>query len=310
MYALVALLGLLACGTFGRAFVLAGTDAAPARARPAALGGGVRGRAGGADVHAQLGAVLRARLRADVARAAGAARGERARSSSRTAWSASAARCCCSRRGCRRSPSRSQHTGAPWSNSPGLDDLAQVPGAAARHGRAARAAAGGGAGAVVLLDRSSGPPRAARARAAGDGRAVGRDGAGRLRRLAGLARVGHALPRGRAAAAAAGVAGGLAHAGRLGLVGALLVALIWAGDGARTEKSNVRAIAEEIAPSLRPGDLVVSTQPEQIPVLSYYLPAAWRYATLWGRSTTSASPTGATASSACARPAPRRTCGR
>ena len=32
MYALVVLLGLLACGTFGRAFVLAGTDAAPPRA--------------------------------------------------------------------------------------------------------------------------------------------------------------------------------------------------------------------------------------------------------------------------------------
>ena len=71
MYALVALLGVLACGTFGRAYVLAGTDLALAARGPAALGGGVRGRAGGADVHAQLGAVLRRRLRADVARAAG-----------------------------------------------------------------------------------------------------------------------------------------------------------------------------------------------------------------------------------------------
>ena len=78
------------------------------------------------------------------------------------------------------------------------------------------------------------------------------------------------------------IAGGLAHAGRLGLVGALLVALIWAADGAPTHKSNVRAIAEEIAPSLHPGDLVVSTQPEQIPVLDYYLPDGLRYATLWG----------------------------
>ena len=61
-----------------------------------------------------------------------------------------------------------------------------------------------------------------------------------------------------------------------------MVALIWTGDGAPTEKSNVRAISEEIAPSLKPGDLVVSTQPEQIPVLSYYLPDGLRYATLWG----------------------------
>ena len=38
MYALVALLGVLACGAFGRAYVLTGTDAAPPRAAPA-LGG-------------------------------------------------------------------------------------------------------------------------------------------------------------------------------------------------------------------------------------------------------------------------------
>ena len=44
----------------------------------------------------------------------------------------------------------------------------------------------------------------------------------------------------------------------------------------------MRAISEAIAPSLRPGDLVVSTQPEQIPVLDYYLPDGLRYATLWG----------------------------
>ena len=50
----------------------------------AALGGGVRGRAGRADVHAQLGAVLRRRLRADVARAAGRrARGGAARAAAR-----------------------------------------------------------------------------------------------------------------------------------------------------------------------------------------------------------------------------------
>jgi hypothetical protein len=77
-------------------------------------------------------------------------------------------------------------------------------------------------------------------------------------------------------------AGGLAHAGRLGLVGAVLVALIWMGDGGPTAKSNVREISAEVSPSLRPGDLVISTQPEQIPVLSYYLPPGLRYATVWG----------------------------
>src|SRR3712207_7953513 len=35
-------------------------------------------------------------------------------------------------------------------------------------------------------------------------------------------------------------------------------------------------------PRLQPGDLVVSTQPEQVPVLSYYLPEELRYATPFG----------------------------
>ena len=77
-------------------------------------------------------------------------------------------------------------------------------------------------------------------------------------------------------------AAGFAHAGRLGLAGLVLVALLWALDGAPAEKSNVRDVAEAIAPSLHPGDLVVSTQPEQISVLDYYLPDGLRYATLTG----------------------------
>ena len=44
----------------------------------------------------------------------------------------------------------------------------------------------------------------------------------------------------------------------------------------------MREVAAAIAPSLRPGDLVISTQPEQIPVLHYYLPPGLRYATLTG----------------------------
>ena len=77
-------------------------------------------------------------------------------------------------------------------------------------------------------------------------------------------------------------AAGFAHAGRLGLVGLALVAVLWAIDGAPAEKSNVRAVATAIAPSLRPGDLVVATQPEQVSVLDYYLPDGLRYATLTG----------------------------
>ena len=77
-------------------------------------------------------------------------------------------------------------------------------------------------------------------------------------------------------------AAGLAHAGRLGVAGLVVAAALAAGDTARDDKSNVRDVAEAVAPSLRPGDLVVSTWPEQVPVLGYYLPPGLRYATLTG----------------------------
>jgi hypothetical protein len=38
-------------------------------------------------------------------------------------------------------------------------------------------------------------------------------------------------------------------------------------------KSNARAVAASVAAGVRPGDLVVRTQPEQVPVLHRYLPA-------------------------------------
>ena len=83
-------------------------------------------------------------------------------------------------------------------------------------------------------------------------------------------------------------AAGLAHAGRARRSSAWS----WSSccgltDGAPAEKSNVRAVAEAIGPSLAPGDLVISTQPESVPVLHYYLPprAALRDADRPGRPT-------------------------
>jgi mannosyltransferase len=47
-------------------------------------------------------------------------------------------------------------------------------------------------------------------------------------------------------------------------------------------KSNARAVAVSAAIGLRPGDLVISTQPEQVPVLARYLPAGLVYLTPLG----------------------------
>jgi hypothetical protein len=78
------------------------------------------------------------------------------------------------------------------------------------------------------------------------------------------------------------VAAGLAAARGLGLAGLAVAALLWAYEEPPGVKSNVRQVAGAITPSLRPGDVVVSTQPEQVPVLSHYLPEGLRYATLTG----------------------------
>jgi hypothetical protein len=78
-------------------------------------------------------------------------------------------------------------------------------------------------------------------------------------------------------------AAGLARAGRLGLVGLALVAVMWIGDRPPAQKSNVRTISELVSPSLAPGDLIVSTQPETTPLLRYYFGPEYRYATLTGK---------------------------
>jgi mannosyltransferase len=175
-----------------------------------------------------------------------------------------------------------QHTGAPWSVAPGLSDLLGVPGRLLGTVAQLGLLLAAGAGIVTLLDRSAG-------RLGPRGRAVATLIAMWVATVlaAWLAsQVSPAWASRYLAVALPGllllVAAGLAHAARLGLIGALVVALIWAGDGAPSEKSNVREIAEAVAPSLRPGDVVVSTQPEQVPVLDYYLPPGLRYATLWG----------------------------
>ena len=54
------------------------------------------------------------------------------------------------------------------------------------------------------------------------------------------------------------------------------VAVVWLMSGPPPIKSNVRTVSTGVAPSIRPGDLVVSTQPEQVPALYRYLPAGRR----------------------------------
>lgn len=176
------------------------------------------------------------------------------------------------------------HTGAPWAKAPTFDALVAVPNRLLG-GEAAEIALilAAGAGIVTVLQRTG------RNRPTPEGRALIA-----LLTIALLtillawlsSQVSPAWANRYLSVALApllfAAATGLARAGRLGLVALAIVALMWSGEKAPGDKSNVKGVSEAVAPSLAPGDLVVSTQPEQVPVLAYYLPEGLRFATLWG----------------------------
>ena len=161
------------------------------------------------------------------------------------------------------------HTGAPWADAPALDSLFGVPGVLLGRMPQIVLLICAGAGLLVLVKR----PLSERGRAAlclaiiavltpTIAWALSQASPAWANRYLAVALPPFVLL----------AAGGLASARRLGLVGLVLVVIMWAQDAAPVEKSNVRAIAHAITPSLQPGDLVISTQPESIPVLHYYLP--------------------------------------
>lgn len=78
------------------------------------------------------------------------------------------------------------------------------------------------------------------------------------------------------------VGAGLARLPRLGAVAVAAIAVVWlAGvhEPARTAKSDAAPVARTVAANLRPGDLVLDTHPEEVPLLYHYLPAGLSYAT-------------------------------
>jgi mannosyltransferase len=66
---------------------------------------------------------------------------------------------------------------------------------------------------------------------------------------------------------------GLSRSGNLGLVGLAIVLAVWAVPKTYDlrNKSNAADLRKAAAPQLREGDLVISMQPEQTPLLQYHL---------------------------------------
>ncbi|HEX8087186.1 MAG TPA: glycosyltransferase family 39 protein [Solirubrobacteraceae bacterium] len=176
---------------------------------------------------------------------------------------------------------QARHTGAPWAEAPPVDALLNAIGLLL--GGATTAIAillVGGNGLVGLVRDAS--PRARRTAALGI-----MLGAGIL--LAFLASQVSPAFSNRYFSTFVGpllllAAAGLAHSARLGLVCFVLVCLYWFDDRSAQlqSKSNVRSVAASIQPLVTAGDLVVSTHPEQLPLLAYYLPDGVRYGTSMG----------------------------
>ncbi|MBS1869635.1 MAG: glycosyltransferase family 39 protein [Actinobacteria bacterium] len=73
---------------------------------------------------------------------------------------------------------------------------------------------------------------------------------------------------------------GMARAGRLGIVAIAVVCLFWIKPTQYVDgyKSDVRDIGAEVGGQMRSGDLVLVGQPEQTPLVWYYMPGGLRYA--------------------------------
>jgi mannosyltransferase len=172
-----------------------------------------------------------------------------------------------------------RHTGAPWASVPSWRDLLEAPSAVLTGDGAYVAcllAAGVGLGALVR-GRPSAERTAILALAVATGVAI---------LSAWLVSQVSPSWTTRYFAIVVGpllllAARGIVRAGRFGLAALVVVIFFWAGYAVQDNKENARAIAAGLG-TLSSGELVISTHPEQVPVLRYYLGPGLRFATTLG----------------------------
>jgi hypothetical protein len=175
---------------------------------------------------------------------------------------------------------QARHTGAPWATAPGVGELARAPGVLL----------GGRAAALVLV-------LVAGAGLVATSFGARRERSGLVAVLIALATVPVLLgwigsqvspawtmrylaivvpPTVLLAAIA------IAHARRPGLIALAIVIVLWTTAGPSAPTGDIATIARDVRPLTRPGDLVVSAAPGQVPVLAYYLPDDVRFASPFG----------------------------
>jgi hypothetical protein len=186
---------------------------------------------------------------------------------------------------------QARHTGAPWSERPpldaifdGLGNLMGGTGPAVALLIAGVAGAGAILGAERAPRRRDGPPAYAAPALLGIATM-----AGVALALAWLASQASPAWAARYFALFAGplllvVAAGLAHAGRLAVVVLVILAIFWIDPRTRQleTKSNAHTTAVLVRDRLEPGDLVVSTHPEHLPLMRLYLGPGLRWASSLG----------------------------
>jgi hypothetical protein len=74
----------------------------------------------------------------------------------------------------------------------------------------------------------------------------------------------------------------LARARGLGLGTLVVLVFVFGGYSVKNDKENAKGITTGARAYLKTGDLIISTHPEQVPVLRYYLGPGYRWATTLG----------------------------
>jgi mannosyltransferase len=175
---------------------------------------------------------------------------------------------------------QARHTGAPWSTAPSVRDLVLAP-MAVFGGEGpyyALALVAGAALAAVVRGRGTDERRIVLALATIAGATIVAAYISSQFSPAWTARY-FAVVLGPALLLAAR---GIVRAQRLGLVTLVAVVFLWSFYSVKNDKENARQITTALAPYIHQGELIVSTHPEQTPVLRYYLGPGSRWATTLG----------------------------
>jgi mannosyltransferase len=176
--------------------------------------------------------------------------------------------------------SQARHTGAPWSTAPSIHDLVLSP---------TYVLGGEGAFLALALVGGAGLAEAVRSRLDEERRivlALATLGAVTIAAAFISSQFSPAWTARYFAVILGPVlllgARGLVRARRLGFVALVAVVFLWSFYSVRDDKENARSITAGVAPYTQPGELVISTHPEQGPVLRYYLGPGLRWADTLG----------------------------